>query len=80
LECGGRVGESKEHNQGFEEALTGLEGSFPFVAFLDLDIVIPLTDVELGKPPFANELVNEFLDEWKCEELTTDEEFLRRGR
>jgi len=65
LECGGRVGEFKVLNQGFKESFIGLEGRFPFVAFLDSDVVISPMDVELGKPLFANELVNKFLDKWE---------------
>jgi len=34
LECGGGVGEAKEHNGGFEETFVGNEGSFPLVSIL----------------------------------------------
>src|SRR5712692_1417536 len=40
LECCRRVGKTKEHHQGFKHPFIHLEGSFPFVTFLDSNIVI----------------------------------------
>ena len=49
LEHGGGVAEIKEHDSGFEESFVGDEGSFPLVAVLYLNIVIPPVNIELGK-------------------------------
>src|SRR5229473_454895 len=35
------VGKTKEHHQGFKHSFVCLEGSFPFVTFLDSNIVVP---------------------------------------
>jgi hypothetical protein len=45
--CGG-VGESKEHDRGFEQAFVSDKGGLPFVSFFDLDIVVSPTDVEFS--------------------------------
>ena len=40
LEGGQIIGEAKEHDQRFEEALIRSEGSFPLISLLDLYIVV----------------------------------------
>lgn len=40
LKGGRKVGESEEHNGGFEEAFMGNESCFPFVTIFDLDVVV----------------------------------------
>jgi len=47
LECCGGVGESEKHYFWFEQSLVGGEGCFPFVSFLDPDIVISPSHIEL---------------------------------
>ena len=49
LEHGGGVTETKEHDGGFEGSLMGDKGHLPLVTILDMDIVVSLTNVELGK-------------------------------
>ena len=54
------VRQAKKHDRWFEEALGCEEGSFPFVAFSDLDIVISLSDVELREQGAAHQSINNF--------------------
>jgi hypothetical protein len=49
LECGRRVAESEEHDCGFVEPERCFEGGFPFVSFLDPDVVVSPSDVEFGE-------------------------------
>ena len=44
-----RVGKTKEHHQRFKHSSVHFEGGFPFIAFLDLNIVISPTDIKLGE-------------------------------
>jgi hypothetical protein len=37
---------------------------FPLVAFLDLDIVVPLADIEFGEVLCTMELIDEVRNEW----------------
>jgi len=64
LESSRGVGKSKEHNRGFEEAFWGEECCLPFVAFLDADIVISPSYVELSKEGAAGEAVDGLRNEW----------------
>jgi hypothetical protein len=65
LKGGWAVGETKEHNQGFEKSSVCAEGGLPLITFLDADIVVPLPDIEFGEIPRTLELVNEVGDEWE---------------
>ena len=49
LECGRGVGETEEHDGGFEEPLMGDEGGFPLVSILDMDIVVSPSYIEFGE-------------------------------
>ena len=49
LEGGRRVGESEEHNGGFEQPLMGDEGCLPLMAVFDSYIVVSPTNVEFGE-------------------------------
>src|SRR5713101_4317253 len=66
LECHRRIGKTKEHHQRFKHSLVCLEGCFPFVTFLDLNIVVSPLYIELGKDlcilQFINDIRNE--GEW----------------
>jgi len=53
------VGQTKEHDSGFEESIACFEGGLPFVTFFDTDVVISPADVELGKPLFARDAMDE---------------------
>ena len=65
LERGGGVHEAKEHNRRFEQSIACLECHFPFVAFLDPDVVVAPADVELCKPFLSRNSVDEFGDKGK---------------
>jgi hypothetical protein len=40
-----------------------LKGSFPLITFSDTDIIVSLSDIELGEVPCALELMDEIIDE-----------------
>ena len=42
---GGHIRKSKGHDVPFEGAVVGAESSFPFIAFLDMDQVVCMTEV-----------------------------------
>ena len=46
-----------------KQAKGTLEGSFPFIAFTDSYVIVPPTDVKLGKIAGALKFVNEVQDE-----------------
>jgi len=56
------IGEPKEHNEEFEQAITSPEGSFPFVTFLNLDLVKASSEIEPGKVFATTDLVQSFFD------------------
>ena len=58
------VAEAESHDEGFKESKGAFEGSFPFVALADTDVIVTPADVELGKIAGALEFVNEVRDEW----------------
>src|SRR5713101_7644499 len=49
LECCRRVGKIKEHHQGFKHSFVCLEGNFPFISFLDSNIVVSPLYIKLGE-------------------------------
>ena len=49
LEHGRGIALSEVYNQGHKSALVANESSFPFVAFLDLDVVVFQSEIHLGK-------------------------------
>jgi len=65
LERGGGVGETEEHDGGFEEPLMGDEGGFPLVSVLDADIVVSPSYVELGEDLGVSKFIDEVGDEGK---------------
>ena len=62
LEGSWTIGQAKEHEKWFIEALVGPESSFPFVAFLHPDIIKTPMDIELSKVPGPLQLVDELGD------------------
>src|SRR5882724_8958985 len=68
LESGWTVGETKEHDQGFEKSSVCAESGLPFITFLDADIVVSPSDIKLGEVARTPESVNEVGDErkWIC--------------
>jgi len=65
LEGGRAVSHAKEHYQGFEQALIGLEGYLPLVSGFDADVVETLTNIQLGEVSGSAELRYEFGDQWE---------------
>src|SRR6266403_4203080 len=63
LERGWGISESKEHYSGLVESFVAFEGSFPFVSFFNVNIVVSPSYVKLGEPLFSHKFVNKFLDE-----------------
>lgn len=59
-----QVYEAKEQNHGFEQPFTDFKGSFPFISFFGVNIVIPLLHIELEEYLFPNQIMNKFGDEW----------------
>ena len=62
LEHGGRVCHAEEYDYGFIESSMGDKGGLPLVAVLDSDIVIPSSDIKLGKDLGIFEFVDEVRD------------------
>ena len=65
LEGGRTVSHSKEHYQGFEQALIGSEGYLPLVSGLNANIVETLMDIQLGEVSGPVEMGHEFGDQWE---------------
>src|SRR5258708_21537961 len=49
LKGGGGITKAEEHNQRFKHPMIGLKSGLPFVAFLNSDVVVSPSDVELTK-------------------------------
>ncbi len=49
LKGGQGIAKAKSHDEGFKEAKVALKGGFPFVAGLDMDVVITPADIKFGK-------------------------------
>src|SRR5258708_20437874 len=65
LESGWTVGETKEHDQGFEQSSVCAECGLPLIAFLHADIVVSPPDIQFGEVTRTPESVNEVGDERK---------------
>src|SRR6266436_480001 len=65
LESGWAVGETKEHDQGFENSSVCAESGLPLITFLDADVVVSPSDIKLGEVARTPESVNEVRDEQK---------------
>ena len=59
LEYGRGVAETKEHDGRFEKSLVSDEGSLPLMAIFDVNIVVPPSNIELGKMMNIFQLVYE---------------------
>ena len=64
LERGWGIAESKEHNCGFKESERSDKCSLPLIHFLNLDVVIPPTDVKFGEQGGILHVVDEFRNKW----------------
>ena len=65
LECRWCVAESKEHYCWFKKSQGCDEGSFPLVFFMNVDVVIAPSDVELCEEGGVLHVVDEFRDKWQ---------------
>ena len=63
LEGSGAVGHPEKHYKGFEEAMVGAEGCFPFISGLDAYIIETPADVQFCEVSGSAELRDEFGDE-----------------
>src|SRR5712671_5911637 len=60
LESRGCVTKTEGHDKWLEEAERALEGCFPFVTFVDTDVIVTPADVKLCEVTRSLELINEF--------------------
>ena len=58
----GSIGEPKGHNEEFKQSITSPEGGFPFVTFLNSDLVKASLEIESGKVFATMDLVQSFFD------------------
>ena len=65
LEGSRGVTKAKGHDKGFKEAEFTFEGSFPFVTFLDTNVVITPSNIKFGEIARALEFVDKFWDQRK---------------
>jgi len=63
LEGSRAVGHSKEHHEGFKEAVIGVKGCFPFISRFNVHIVEPLPDIKFCEVLGSTELEDKFGDE-----------------
>ncbi|KIJ06067.1 hypothetical protein PAXINDRAFT_92548, partial [Paxillus involutus ATCC 200175] len=63
LEGSRGVSETEEHNERFKQSTIGAESGFPFVPFLDPNIVVTPTDIEFGEILRSLKLIDEFRNE-----------------
>jgi len=56
------IGEPKGHNEKFEQSVTSPEGGFPFIIFLNSDLVEASSEIESGKVFATTDLVQGFFD------------------
>ena len=59
LRCCWRVGESKGHHAPLERSISGSEGSFPFVTFVDSNEMVGMLEINFGKYPSLSRTVKE---------------------
>ncbi|KAG5348975.1 hypothetical protein C0989_006763 [Termitomyces sp. Mn162] len=57
------VGESEEDYKQLEQSPVGLEGSLPFVSFLNMHIVVAPPDIQFSEVSCTLEVVDELRDE-----------------
>ena len=65
LECCWRVGESKEHDCGFEKATVGSKRCLVLISFFDSNIIVSSPYVQLGEELGILGSVDEFLNQRK---------------
>ena len=65
LERLGSITESKEHDGGFIKAKGGNECGLPLVLLMDLDVVIPPSNIEFGKQSGVFHVIDQLRGEGK---------------
>jgi hypothetical protein len=63
LESGRGIAEAKGHDEGFEETKGAFKGSFPFIAFFNVDVVITPVNIKFGKIMGTLEFIDEVRDQ-----------------
>ena len=56
------IAEPKEHDGGFEQSQVSPEGSLPFIALAQSNVVIPPSNIELGDEFGILDLIDELID------------------
>ena len=56
---------SKEHNQGFIEAVGSGESSLPLISFFDVNVVVPPSYIYLREVFCSFQFIDEGGDEWE---------------
>ena len=64
LECGWGIVEAEEHYCGFKEPEGSDECSLPLISLMDSNVVVPPTNIKLGKKGGVLHVINEFRDKW----------------
>ena len=59
------VGETEEHDEGFEQAAVGTECGFPLVTLFYSKVIVPPPYIQFGEVPGTVELIDQFGDERK---------------
>src|SRR6266545_569661 len=62
LKCSRGVYETKEHYEGFKRSFTTTKCHFPFVSFLDTDIVITPTNIHLNITIVFMKIIDQFIN------------------
>ena len=64
LEHGWGIAKPEEHYCRFKESKGSDKRSLPLICFLNLDVVVPPTDIRLGEQGGILHVVDEFRDKW----------------
>ena len=59
LKCCWGVGESEGHHTPLKGPISGLEGGFPFITFVDLNEVVGMSEINFGEYPSLSRTVEE---------------------
>ena len=65
LESSQSIGKAKRHNTPLEGTIAGMEGSLPFVPFMDLDKMVCMPEINLGKESGLSRAIQEVGDAWE---------------
>ena len=63
LEGAGGIAKAKEHDGQLKKTQRSDEHCFPLIFLMDLDVVVPPSDVELGEVSGVLHVIDEFRDE-----------------